>query len=122
MGPGYQIAQEWAKERAAEAGANSVLNKLSIFCLPVGVRPAEELKDNVNISSLTHKTEPQAEDGFKVQTVANFDTGFVVVKDFCNTASALLKGKYADPPRKQGLLSARAASMLVFFYSCSLFL
>ncbi|XP_015894284.1 protein ACCUMULATION AND REPLICATION OF CHLOROPLASTS 3, chloroplastic isoform X2 [Ziziphus jujuba] len=112
LGPGYQIAQEWAKERAAKAGAGSVLDKLSIFCLPVGVRPSEELKDNVNVSSLTHRREPKAEDGLKEQTVGNFDTGLEVVKEFCNTASALLKGKYADPRRKQGHLSARAASML----------
>lgn len=123
LGPGYQIAQEWAKERAAEAGVNSVLDKLSIFSLPVGVRPSEELKDNVNISSLTHQTESKAEEGLKLQPTVNIstplseltDNGLEVVKDFVNSASVLIKGKYSDPPRKQGLLSVRAASMLVFF-------
>lgn len=130
MGPGYQIAQEWAKERAAEAGTNSVLDKLSIFSLPVGVRPSEELKDNAQISSLRHQTEPKAEDDLKVQPVVNLntpwneltDSGLEAVRDFVSTASVLLKGKYSDRPRKQGLLSVRAASMLVFFYFCLLFL
>ncbi|KAF3431008.1 hypothetical protein FNV43_RR25738 [Rhamnella rubrinervis] len=120
LGPGYQIAQEWARERAAEAGANSVLDKLSIFSLPVGVRPSEVLKDNVNIPPLTHQTEPKAEEGLKVQPAVSMstplseltDNGLEVVKDFVNSASVLLKGKYSDSPRKQGLLSVRAASML----------
>ncbi|KAI5573557.1 hypothetical protein BDE02_10G087500 [Populus trichocarpa] len=115
MGPGYQIAQEWAKERA---GATPVLDDMSIFQLPVGVRPSEESKGSLNISYATELSEPKTEDDFKGQTLVNStipswgDAGFVSVRDFYNNASTLLKGKNPDVLKKQGILSARAASML----------
>ena len=124
-GLGYQIAREWAKERAAEAGSTSAPDKLSIFGLPVGVRPSEESKDRYNISSLTQYPTPKTKDAVKSKpsiysTTASLneltDTGLEAVKDFYNTASGLLKGNSVDSPKKQGLLSARAASMLVFFF------
>lgn len=121
---GHQIAQEWAKERAAEAGTTSTLDKLSIFCLPVGVRPSEELNDRINISSPIQYSMPNTEDVMKSKPSINLssppwneltDTGLDAMRDFYNTASALLKGNSTDPPKKQGLLSVRAASMLVLY-------
>lgn len=121
LGLGYQIAQAWAKERAAEASATSTLDKLSLFCLPVGVRPLQELKDRINISSPTQHPTLKTEDVVKAKPGVNLstpswneltDTGLEAVRDFYNTASALLKGNPTDPPKKEGLLSARAASML----------
>ncbi|KAM6567484.1 hypothetical protein CsatA_026612 [Cannabis sativa] len=118
VGTGHQIAQEWAKERAAEAGATSMLDKLSIFCLPVGVKP-EVLKDRFDISSKNPM--PNAEGILKSNPGANSsiapwneltDTGLEAMKDLYNTASTLLKGNSSDPPKKQRLLSVRAASML----------
>ncbi|PON79178.1 MORN motif [Parasponia andersonii] len=121
LGLGHQIAQEWAKERAAKAGATSTLDNLSIFCLPVGVRPSEELQDRINISSSTQYPTPNTEDVVKSKPNVNLstppwneltDTGLEAMKDFYNTASAILKGNFTNPPKKQGLLSVRAASML----------
>ncbi|PON82507.1 MORN motif [Trema orientale] len=121
FGLGHQIAQEWAKERAAKAGATSTLDNLIIFCLPVGVRPSEELQDRINISSSTQYPTPNTEDVVKSKPNVNLstppwneltDTGLEAMKDFYNTASALLKGNSTNPPKKQGLLSVRAASML----------
>ncbi|OMO53654.1 hypothetical protein CCACVL1_28452 [Corchorus capsularis] len=42
---------------------------------------------------------------------ASSDSSFEVIREFYNTASILLKGK-TDIPKKQGVLSVRAASML----------
>ncbi|KAH0990834.1 hypothetical protein GBA52_002317 [Prunus armeniaca] len=121
LGPGYQLAKDWAKERAAEDGATVILDNLSTFCLPVGVRPPEELKDSVNISFPTQNPETKTENGVKAQPAVNLsisswssftDTGLEAVKEFYNTASTLVKGKDADNPKKQGNLSVRAASML----------
>ncbi|KAG5236740.1 protein ACCUMULATION AND REPLICATION OF CHLOROPLASTS [Salix suchowensis] len=115
MGPGYQIAQEWAKERA---GATPVLDDMGIFQLPVGVRPSEESKGSLNISFATELLEPKNEDDFNGRTLVNSnipswgDAGFVAVRDLYNNASTLLKGKNPDVLKKQGVLSARAASML----------
>ncbi|WCJ33732.1 Protein ACCUMULATION AND REPLICATION OF CHLOROPLASTS 3 chloroplastic [Euphorbia peplus] len=118
LGPGYQIAQEWAKERA---GDTSMLDDLSIFHLPVGVRPPEGYKEGVNISYASEIPESNPEDVVKEQKHANSsiaslgavtDTGFLLVRDFYNNASMMLKGKQYDAPKKQGVLSVRAASML----------
>lgn len=120
MGPGYQIAQEWAKERA---GATPVLDDMGIFQLPVGVRPSEESKGSLNISFATELLEPKNEDDFNGRTLDNSnipswgDAGFVAVRDLYNNASTLLKGKNPDVLKKQGILSARAASMLVIYIS-----
>lgn len=124
LGPGHQIAQEWAKERAADAGATPVLDNLSIFCLPVGVRPSEQLTDcseGVSNSHATHQQELKSEDDVKAVPTVNSNisslgalngASFDVVRDFYSSASTLLKGKTVDAQKKQGVLSIRAASML----------
>ncbi|KAM0961003.1 hypothetical protein ACFX13_020756 [Malus domestica] len=121
LGPGSQLAEDWAKERAAEDGATVMLDNLTIFRLPVGVKPPEELKDGVNASFPTQDPKTKSEDGVKAQPAYNLsmssrnsftDTGLGAVREFYNTASTLVKGKDADNPKKQRNLSARAASML----------
>ncbi|XP_021909853.1 protein ACCUMULATION AND REPLICATION OF CHLOROPLASTS 3 isoform X2 [Carica papaya] len=108
LGPGDEIAQQWAKKREAESGDSPALDSLSIFSLPVGVRPSEELKDGFRI--FAQCLEPITEDDVKAQRLVNSNKA---MKDVYDTASTLLKGKYADTPKKQGNLSVRAASMLV---------
>ncbi|KAK9935652.1 hypothetical protein M0R45_022745 [Rubus argutus] len=119
LGNEYQIAKDWGKEKGAEDGATLMLDNLNIFCLPVGVRSPEEMKDNVNLS-LTQDPETKTKDDVKAQPAVNLstsswspltDTGLEAVREFYNSASALVKGKHADNP-KQGNLSVRAASML----------
>ncbi|XP_024193612.1 protein ACCUMULATION AND REPLICATION OF CHLOROPLASTS 3 isoform X2 [Rosa chinensis] len=118
MGHEYQIAKDWGKEKGGEDGAMLMLDDLSVFCLPVGVRSPEELKENVSFP--TQNPETKNKDDVKVQPAVNLDlsswspftdTGLEAVKDFYNSASALVKGKDAENP-KQGNLSVRAASML----------
>lgn len=106
LGPGYQTAQEWARERAADPGSTSTLDNLSIFCLPVGVRPLEELKDRTTVFNVSKLLEPKNGDDVKA---------LPLFRDFTSTASTLLKGRTADGQKKQGGLSSRAASMLVIF-------
>ncbi|XVE91892.1 hypothetical protein REPUB_Repub01dG0050600 [Reevesia pubescens] len=119
LGPGHQLAQEWAKERVSDREATPVLDNLSIFCLPVGVRSSEKLKDGVNTLYATEFPESKSENGVKAPALpsssrswgASNDTSFEVMRELYNTASTLLKGK-TDVPKNQGVLSARAASML----------
>jgi hypothetical protein len=96
LGPGFEVAKEWAQER--EADATPMVDNLSIFHLPVGVRPSEELKDSLEITFRSKKHEP--------------DAGMEAVMEF---TSSLLKAKHANSnkPKKHGVLSVRAASMLV---------
>lgn len=104
-----------------------VLDNLSIFCLPVGVRCPEESKNCLNMSYSAELADQKSDDDVKEQTLVNSsvsswgaltDAGFVAVRDFYNSASTLLKGRNADVPKKQGILSVRAASMLVILISC----
>lgn len=127
LGPGYQIAQEWAKERAADFGPLQVHENQSIFHLPVGIRSSKEVKDGPNDSNTAQRVEPEIKNDMKSQLLATpsvswdalTDAGYGAVKVFYDSASTLLKGKCADPPKKQGVLSVRAASMLVTYFSFS---
>ncbi|KAK7280560.1 hypothetical protein RJT34_25624 [Clitoria ternatea] len=116
LGPGFELAKEWAQERAADG--TSVVDNLSIFHLPVGVRPSEELKDSLEISFMTKQHKPETDNDVKAPTLNGghmspwstvTDAGLEAVVDF---ASSLLKGKTANKPKKNGILSVRAASML----------
>ncbi|XWS64010.1 hypothetical protein CRYUN_Cryun06bG0150200 [Craigia yunnanensis] len=119
LGPGHRLAQEWAKERAADSEATPVLENLTIFCLPVGVRSSEELKEGVDTLYATEFPESNSENGVKAPALPSSsrswgalnDASFEVMREFYNTASTLLKGK-SGVLNKQGVLSARAASML----------
>ncbi|XP_038994167.1 protein ACCUMULATION AND REPLICATION OF CHLOROPLASTS 3-like isoform X2 [Hibiscus syriacus] len=119
LGPGNELAKEWAKERAADSEATPVLDNLSIFCLPVGVRSSEELKEGVNTLNAKEFSESKSENGVKVPALPSSsrpwgtltDASFEVMKEIYNNGSTVLKGK-TGVPKKQGVLSARAASML----------
>lgn len=126
LGPGNQLAKEWAKERAADSEAMSVLDNLSIFCLPVGVRSSEEPKEGINTLNTMEFSESKSENGVKAPALprssrslgAFTDASFEAMKEFYNSGSTLLKGK-TGVPKKQGVLSARAASMLVIEFCSS---
>ncbi|KAM7254970.1 hypothetical protein ACFE04_020211 [Oxalis oulophora] len=114
MGPAYQIAQDWAKERAVDTISTSMHNNLSIFCLPVGVRPSDDLKGEASVSHNTDQKELKTEDDSKIQPLTKLftDVGVEAIRGFYDTASTLIKRKPNDAPKKEGVLSARAASML----------
>lgn len=115
LGPGFEVAKEWAQEKAADA--TPAVDNLSIFHLPVGVRHSEDLKDCLEISFLTKQLEPDTDNDVKTQTLnggmspwsAATDASLEAVMEF---ASSLLKGKNANKSKKDGVLSVRAASML----------
>ncbi|XP_010270753.1 PREDICTED: protein ACCUMULATION AND REPLICATION OF CHLOROPLASTS 3 [Nelumbo nucifera] len=121
VGPGFYIAQEWAKERAVVSVTAPMLANLSVYTLPVGVKSSEKVKDDPKVSYTTQFSEKSSLEDFNADslgtpTMPSWDTltdaGFEAVTDIYNAASTLIKGKFSDIPRKQGLLSVRAASML----------
>lgn len=127
--PGYHTAEKWSNDGATESEVTSVLDKLSIFHLPVGIRRPEELTDNNNISSSKQKLDQNPEDDLKAQQSLNISPyriewcgrGLEAVRDICNTAPVLLKGKNTGPAKRPGQLALRAATMLVFCYYSFLF-
>ncbi|MED6107547.1 hypothetical protein PIB30_015079 [Stylosanthes scabra] len=113
LGPGYEVAREWAQERVADAA--HMIDNLSIFHLPVGVRPSEDLKDCLKVSFMTEQKDLEFNE-VNLSTIneamswnAVTDASLEAVKGL---ASSLLKGKDATKPKKHGVLSNRAASML----------
>ncbi|MED6161054.1 hypothetical protein PIB30_057142 [Stylosanthes scabra] len=113
LGPGYEVAREWAQERVANAA--HMIDNLSIFHLPVGVRPSEDLKDCSKVSFMTELKDLEFNE-VNLSTInegmswnAVTDASLEAVKGL---ASSLLKGKDASKPKKHGVLSNRAASML----------
>lgn len=119
IGPGY--AQEWVGEEANNSAATPVFDNLGIYRLPIGVKSSEELKVDSSIIVPHPETEKLADNDMKAEPQvtpsipwdALTDASYEVVTEFYSNASALLKGNNADVSKKQGNLSARAASMLV---------
>ncbi|KAF6174615.1 hypothetical protein GIB67_006267 [Kingdonia uniflora] len=104
VGPAFHLAQEWAKEREAISGANPILDTKFSYTLPVGVKPSK----NSTISPEFLKTPEPSEPG----TLDDVNAGLEAIINFYNSTSSRVMGKYVDSPRKQGSISARAASML----------
>ncbi|XP_057478095.1 protein ACCUMULATION AND REPLICATION OF CHLOROPLASTS 3, chloroplastic isoform X2 [Actinidia eriantha] len=118
LGPGYHISQG-TDEGANDCGATSVLDNISIYKLPVGVKPSEELKNSLFISNSIHCQEKVGEDDLKAAQAnsrmswdALTGAGFEAVSELYDSSSAALTGNYTDASKKQGVLSVRAASML----------
>lgn len=119
VGPGLDIAEQWAKERAVSFGATAKSDKLN--ALPVGVKPSEQSKDGsqflnppqpADLKNIDDRTGEVFDNPNFRSWDALTDASFEAIMDFCNATSTYLKGKSADVPKKQGLLSARASSML----------
>ncbi|BAT93702.1 Protein ACCUMULATION AND REPLICATION OF CHLOROPLASTS 3 Precursor [Vigna angularis] len=115
LGPGFEVAKKWAQEKAADA--TPIVDNLSIFHLPVGVRPSEELKERLEISFMTKQHEPDTDNVVKAQSFNGGTSSWSAVTDasleaVMEFASSLLKGKNANKSKTHGVLSVRAASML----------
>uniref|UniRef100_A0A1D1XPV4 Protein ACCUMULATION AND REPLICATION OF CHLOROPLASTS 3 n=1 Tax=Anthurium amnicola TaxID=1678845 RepID=A0A1D1XPV4_9ARAE len=92
VGPGFHIAQLWAKEREAVSGNMPRISELNVFTLPVGVKSTWQS----DISQYSDLMDSETSDGTGGES----------------PVLTLLKGKGVDMPRRRGVLSARAESML----------
>ena len=99
---------------------------LEIFTLPVGVNSSSKLCSNHLAYLESHLLETSSEMSAESLLTANFpsrdalpDTGLEAITETYNTALRLVQGRNVDEPRKRGLLSERAASMLVICISSS---
>lgn len=123
LGPGYAVAQEWVKESETLFSLASAPDHMCNFYLPVGVRPSEKSKISLSSETSEPSAESNANDNIVTESVvkssispwsALTDASFEAVKSFYNSASTIAERKQSDPPGKQGGLSVRAASMLVY--------
>ncbi|KAG9442443.1 hypothetical protein H6P81_018297 [Aristolochia fimbriata] len=120
FGPGFHIAQKWAQTRTSSFESTAKFDKLNIYPLPVGVKPPEHSAD-IFLAKSSRAPDTNVSNGPRGESLdvpngpswdALTDAGMEAVADIYNAASVLMKGKSVDLSRKQGLLSARAASML----------
>lgn len=96
---------------------------MNLHALPIGVKPSEQSTYGPQLSNPPQPADLKNLDDMTGETLHSpnvtswdvlTDAGFEVVMEICNAASTFLKGKYViGVSRKQGQLSARAASMLV---------
>ncbi|MCL7049895.1 hypothetical protein MKW94_001554 [Papaver nudicaule] len=119
VGPAFDVEQVRAQKRAA-SGSDPVFGRQIFFSLPVGVKKSSS-QDWQQFPKSQQLSDPRVLDdisGVSQGTTdllswdALTDASREAVKDVYGAASTLLKGNTADIPRKQGALSARAASML----------
>lgn len=113
MGPGFNIAQLWAKERASVVEASKI-DRQEIFTVPVGVKSSYCSTESDNILSETAE-DTSRELSCPPSLTSGDDLSDVCLntaKDIYNSALTILKGRNVDESRKLGVLSVRAASML----------
>ncbi|XP_068640423.1 protein ACCUMULATION AND REPLICATION OF CHLOROPLASTS 3, chloroplastic [Aristolochia californica] len=121
FGPGFHIAQKWTQTRASSFESTAKVDKLNVYPLPVGVKPSEHSADILLSVNSTRVTDTKVSNDLSAESLdvpngpswdALTDSSMEAVADIYNAAAVLIKGKPVDLSKKQGLLSARAASML----------
>ncbi|CAL9136575.1 unnamed protein product [Musa acuminata var. zebrina] len=116
IGPGFDIAQLWAKECALHV--TNKANEMETFCLPVGIKQTEIFPDHYNDPRIPDNLDDcdGNKESLNSRTVASrgavMDTGLEAVLGIYNSAVTMIKGGNSNECRNDGLLSARAASML----------
>ena len=111
------MAKLWAQERDITKASKNV-DGIDTFTIPVGV------KFSGNRESMKgKKCCDSGERAFNAENARNEESssdstnsGLGAVLEICNSAVELIKGRSMVEPRKQGMLSNRAASMLVLFF------
>lgn len=118
---GYRISQERHGEELKIPGADPLADNPRNFQLPVGVRLSDDLQDTCDESNLSRSGEKIIDEDIQMQASTApsvpplngiTDVSFDAVTGFWNSASVLLKKRQPIVSKKQGILSARAASML----------
>lgn len=118
--PGFHIAQLWAKERTS-LHLNDKANETEILSLPIGIKTSESCSGySMNVDpSFFEKFDDNdnAKESTSGQAIASgnvlTEAGVEVVLEIYNSALALIKGRNLNGSPNGGLLSSRAASMLV---------
>ncbi|KAL9229471.1 hypothetical protein vseg_004934 [Gypsophila vaccaria] len=102
--------QEWYEEELNVTESAPVADNPKYFQLPVGVKLPDQIHSSSDRADFRRPVDKITDEDTTVP--ASSVPSFEVVSDIWSTASTLLKGNNNDVPKKQGLLSARAASML----------
>jgi hypothetical protein len=111
------MAKLWAQERGATKASKNI-DRIDIFTVPVGVKSSGNQEAMQSKISLDDKELTSFNAATAHTRESSSDGGLGAVLEICNSAVEFIKCRSMVEPRKQGMLSNRAASMLVsFFYS-----
>lgn len=118
--PGYLSGEEAANE--TNNAGDTLMIDLQTYKLPVGVKPSGDQKDGPNNGSRVIMNSPEGNSELQMNSEAQFsgsvpfdestNAGLQATVDFNTGASSRQNGAYTDVSKKNGRLSARAASML----------
>lgn len=115
----FESVYNGQEDCGSDSGDSSLLDKLSIYRLPVGVKPSAELKSSYNCDSCDSPKEvdvntktQQIQMTPRMSTNTLIDAGSEAGSELVDTDSPVLKGTYDNISKREGVLSARAASML----------
>nr|GEW78573.1 protein accumulation and replication of chloroplasts 3 isoform X1 [Tanacetum cinerariifolium] len=118
--PGYLTSDEVANE-TNKAGHTLMIDQ-QIYKLPVGVKPSGDQKDGPSNGSRVIMHLPEGNSELQMNNEAQFsgsvsfdestDASLQAAMDFNSSASSRQNKAYTDVSKKNGRLSARAASML----------
>lgn len=120
FGPGHSTDLSMYDDSSSESS-----DSVSIYKLPIGVKQSEKSEDTLFTSNTKHGADGKVDDNKKKQPQASLavslsesmEAGDYSLADFKHNTSVLKKGKVTSDSKKQGLLSTRAASMLVKLHS-----
>ncbi|KAK4423331.1 protein ACCUMULATION AND REPLICATION OF CHLOROPLASTS 3 [Sesamum alatum] len=110
LGPGW--SGELPKYGSNFSEATALVDSVSIYKLPVGVKHSEKLEDESLNSKTTHGAAWGVDDNQKKQHRPTVSWAGLTDADFNNNVSSSNKGNSTSNSKKQGVLSLRAASML----------
>lgn len=119
--PGNDTSEGLATEGTENIEANDMVDNTSTYKLPVGVKQKEQLQTSPGSSNSRNYTGRKSEESKIAQSrdVSSLSQDAMdeeyskIMADVYNSNPSLTERNYASVPKKKGVLSSRAASMLV---------
>ncbi|KAL3379389.1 hypothetical protein AABB24_000214 [Solanum stoloniferum] len=118
-GPGKDSSEGLATEGTENLEAKTTVDNTSTYKLPVGVKHKEQLQTSPGSSNSRNSGRKSEESkGAQPRDVSNLSQDEVdeeyseIISDGYNSNLSLIEKSYASAPKRKGVLSTRAASML----------
>ncbi|PHT73902.1 hypothetical protein T459_21179 [Capsicum annuum] len=119
LGPGKDTSEAVATEGTETLEAKNMVDNISTYKLPVGVKHKEQLQTTPGSSNSRNSARKSEESkGAKTRDISSLSQDAVdeeyneIIADVYNINLSLAERNYASVPKRKGVLSTRAASML----------
>ncbi|XP_015063167.1 protein ACCUMULATION AND REPLICATION OF CHLOROPLASTS 3 [Solanum pennellii] len=118
-GPGKDTLEGLATEGTENSEAKNTVDNTSTYKLPVGVKHKEQLQTSAGSSnSRNSRRKSEESTGAQPRDISNLSQDEVdedyseIISDVYNSNLPLIEKSYASAPKRKGVLTTRAASML----------